>query len=150
MKSPLKHLKCSMPNCNNTVGQHSKTKNTNKQVCAAHRKKRKHQVDKWKLDQGCANKDGHYGFPCVSKTILHPAQLDINHIDGNNGNRDESNIECLCKMCHTLVTLNNEHHLQPKPDRRAKIINTGLFEFGEEKSVNELTESKSTTILVDT
>ena len=129
MKSPLKYLKCSMPNCSNTVGQHSKKLNTSKQVCSAHRTKRKHQVDKWKMDQGCANNNGHYGFPCVSNTILHSAQLDINHIDGDNGNRDEKNIECLCKMCHTLVTIRNEHHLQPRPDRRAKIENNGLFDF---------------------
>jgi hypothetical protein len=118
-----------MPNCSNTVGQHSKKLNTSKQVCSAHRTKRKHQVDKWKMDQGCANNNGHYGFPCVSNTILHSAQLDINHIDGDNGNRDEKNIECLCKMCHTLVTIRNEHHLQPRPDRRAKIENNGLFDF---------------------
>jgi hypothetical protein len=120
-----------MPNCNNTVGQHSKSLNTSKQVCSAHRTTRKHQVDKWKLDQGCANRDGHYGFPCVSNTILHPSQVDINHIDGNNGNRDEKNIECLCKMCHPLVTIRNGHHLQARPDRRAKIMDTGLFDFGE-------------------
>ena len=124
-----------MPNCSNTVGQHSKKLNTSKQVCSAHRTKRKHQVDKWKMDQGCANKDGHYGFPCVSNTILHSAQLDINHIDGDNGNRDEKNIECLCKMCHTLVTIRNEHHLQPRPDRRAKIENNGLFDFGDAETV---------------
>jgi len=128
-----------MPNCSNTVGQHSKKLNTSKQVCSAHRTKRKHQVDKWKMDQGCANKDGHYLFPCVSNTILHSAQLDINHIDGDNGNRDEKNIECLCKMCHTLVTLHNEHHLQPRPDRRAKIINTGLFDFGDTREMVKLT-----------
>jgi hypothetical protein len=116
-----------MPSCNNTVGQHSKAKNTNKQVCEAHRKTRKHEVDKWKMDNGCSNKDGKYIFPCVSKTILHPATLEINHIDGNNGNRNPENIEVLCAMCHRMVTLHNNHHLQPRPDRRAKIPDTGLF-----------------------
>jgi hypothetical protein len=125
----LKHLKCSMPNCPNTVGQHSKTKNTSKQVCSAHRTKRKNEVDTWKMQQGCANHNGHYGFPCVCSTILDPATLDINHIDGNNGNRDPSNIEVLCKMCHTKVTMNSGHHLQARPDRRLKIADTGLFEF---------------------
>jgi len=118
-----------MPNCSNTVGQHSKTKNTSKQVCSAHRTNRKNEVDKWKMQQGCANHDGHYGFPCVCSTILDPATLDINHIDGNNGNRDPSNIEVLCKMCHTKVTIHNEHHLQARPDRRVKIVETGLFDF---------------------
>jgi hypothetical protein len=125
----LKHLKCSMPNCPNTVGQHSKTRNTSKQVCSAHRTNRKNEVDKWKMQQGCANHNGHYGFPCVCSTILDPATLDINHIDGNNGNRDPSNIEVLCKMCHTKVTMNSGHHLQARPDRRLKIADTGLFDF---------------------
>lgn len=118
-----------MPNCNNTVGQHNKAKNQNKQVCEAHRKSKKHEVDRWKMNQGCANKDGHYGFPCVSTVILDPAQLDINHIDGNNNNRDPLNIEVLCKMCHPIVTLRNGHHLQPKFERRAKLAETNIFNW---------------------
>lgn len=117
-----------MPNCHNTVGQHRSNKN--KQVCSAHRKQRKHEVDIFKMATGCSNKYGKYGFPCVCNNIFHSATLDINHIDGNNLNRDPSNIEVLCKMCHTVVTLNHEHHLQEKKDiRRAKIVNTGLFEI---------------------
>ena len=46
----LSYLKCSMPNCNNTVGQHSKRTNKNKQVCSAHRTHKKGEVDKWKLN----------------------------------------------------------------------------------------------------
>lgn len=118
-----------MPNCHKTVGQHSKRLNKNKQVCAAHRTTKKHEVDKWKMNCGCSNHDSRYGFPCVSKEILDPSQLDINHIDGNNNNRDPSNIEVLCKMCHTLITLRNEHHLQPKVERRPKLAETGLFAF---------------------
>jgi hypothetical protein len=126
----LTHLKCSIPGCFNTVGQHCKRTNKNKQVCAAHRTHRKHEVDKWKMDAGCANKDGHYGFKCVCSTILDPCTLEINHIDGNNDNRDPSNIEVLCGMCHPLVTKiqghskklnqNKKRRLQPSPD-------TGLF-----------------------
>jgi len=122
----LKYVKCSMPQCNNTVGQHSKQKNKNKQVCEAHRKHRKDEVDAWKLSLGCQNKDGHfgdgrYGFKCVCTTIRTPASLDINHIDGNNDNRDPSNIEVLCKMCHSEVTIQQEHHLGVKNKREAKI-----------------------------
>jgi 5-methylcytosine-specific restriction endonuclease McrA len=65
-----------------------------------------------------------------TSTIIDPATLDINHIDGNNGNRDPSNIEILCKMCHSVVTIRNEHHKQPTPSRRAKLEKTDLFEFG--------------------
>lgn len=125
----LPYLKCSLPSCFNTVGQHDKARNRNKQVCSAHRKKKKNEVDRWKINQGCGNKDSHYGFPCVSQVILDPAQLDINHIDGNNNNRDAKNVEVLCKMCHIMVTLRNEHHLQPKESRKAKIEPTGLFDF---------------------
>jgi hypothetical protein len=116
-----------MPNCHNTVGQHRA--NNNKQVCSAHRTYRKNEVDLWKMEMGCSNKDGHYGFACVCKTIIDPATLDINHIDGNNGNRDPSNLEILCKMCHTVITLRLEHHKQSKSSRRLQIADTDLFEF---------------------
>lgn len=131
----LTYLKCSMPNCHNTVGQHSKKLNTNKQVCSAHRMARKHEVDCWKLEQGCANRNGKFGigrykFPCVCSHIISPATLDINHIDGNNLNRDASNIEVLCKMCHTMVTLQEGHHLNKNKSNRRRsegIVNNGLF-----------------------
>lgn len=126
--STLRFLKCSLPTCDRTVGQHSSKKNNNKSVCDQHRTSRKSAVDKWKMENGCSNKDGlRYGFPCVSKTILHPATLDINHVDGNNLNRDPSNVEILCKMCHTMVTLNHKHHLIHNKSRRAKFTDTGLF-----------------------
>lgn len=118
-----------MPNCNTTVGQHSKSKNKNKQVCSAHRTNKKSEVDKWKTNNGCANTDGHYGFPCVCSVILDPATLDINHIDGKNDNRDPSNVEVLCAMCHRLVTMRNEHHKQLTPSRRTKLADTKLFDF---------------------
>jgi len=130
MAITLTHVKCSMPSCCNTVGQHSKRLNKNMQVCSAHRKHKKHEVDKWKMSQGCANKNGKYAFPCVCSTILDPATLDINHIDGTNSNRDPSNIEVLCKMCHTVVTLREEHHLgKTKSKRTASLEDTNLFDF---------------------
>lgn len=118
-----------MPNCHNTVGEHKSNKS--KQVCSSHRKQRKDEVDAFKLQSGCANSDGlRYGFACVCSNIFHPATLDINHIDGNNLNRDPANIEVLCKMCHTVVTLNQEHHLQTKKStRRVKVVNNGIFEI---------------------
>lgn len=102
------------------MGQHSKKLNTNKTFCAQHRSSKKKQVDTWKMAKGCNNK-GQYGIVKCSSVILDPCQLDINHIDGNNDNRDESNIEVLCSNCHRLVTIRNEHHLQPKASRRATI-----------------------------
>ncbi len=135
MATKLKHLKCSMPNCNNTVGQHSTILNKSAQVCSAHRKQRKTEVDDFKLEKQCANQDGHYGFECVCKKITYAPTLDINHKDGDNGNRDESNIEILCKMCHTRVTNEQGHHLTPRPNRRVKFseeakgLFTGLTEY---------------------
>jgi hypothetical protein len=123
----LTHLRCSFPGCNNTVGQHNSKSNKNKQVCAEHRGKRKHEVDRWKMSQGCANRDGKYDFQCVSTDVINPVQLDINHIDGNNDNRDESNIECLCAMCHRLVTILENHHIQHNSSRKPKFADTGLF-----------------------
>jgi hypothetical protein len=114
----LPFLKCSFPGCRRTVGYHRKGQKGNKQTCDYHRKKGKWEIEQWKLESGCANKDSHYGFECVSSQIIHPATLDINHIDGNNHNRDPENIEILCKMCHTVVTLNEKHHLDPVGKRK--------------------------------
>ena len=129
----LPPLKCSLPFCNNSVGYHKKHKNgtyANKQVCQAHRNTRKNELDVWKMSQGCANIDAHYGFACVSSTILNPATLDLNHIDGNNLNREPNNIEVLCKMCHTIVTINEGHHTKTGP-RKWKYDNNfdSLFQF---------------------
>lgn len=128
----LPYLKCSFPNCNRTVGQHDKKRGKNKQVCERHRKQDKWMIDQWKLAQGCNNKDGHYGFECVSSNIIHPATLDINHIDGNNHNRDPENIEVLCKMCHTVVTIQSEHHLEETGERPGETFSSydDLFESG--------------------
>jgi 5-methylcytosine-specific restriction endonuclease McrA len=119
----LPPLTCSLPHCSRKVGYHKAHKNgthQNKQVCNYHRKAGKHEVDAWKMSQGCANKDAHYGFACVSMDILHPATLDINHIDGNNLNRNPENIEVLCKMCHTVVTIQEGHHTKIGPRKWPK------------------------------
>jgi hypothetical protein len=125
----IPYLKCSIPSCDKTAGQHCKIKNNNKQVCSAHRTTKKYIVDNWKMEQGCANKDGHYGFECVCYTIIAPETLDINHIDGNNNNRDPSNIEVLCKMCHTVVTMKFNHHKTTKTPRESVNADTGLFDW---------------------
>lgn len=122
----LPYMKCSLPSCSNTVGQHDKAKNVNKQLCEAHRKSKKIEADKWKLNQGC-NNTGQYGFPCTTSEIIDSCQLDINHIDGNNNNRNPSNIEVLCSNCHRVVTIRNEHHKQANNTRKPKYAKTGLF-----------------------
>lgn len=98
-------------------------------MCNYHRTKGKQEVDRWKMNKGCNNSDSHYGFPCVSTVILVAETLDVNHIDGNNDNRHETNIEVLCKMCHSRVTTLNGHHLPKKSRVMKPIINIDLFEF---------------------
>jgi hypothetical protein len=52
----------------------------------------------------CENQDGSkLGFRCTS-TILISAQLDVDHIDGDPSNNDPSNLQTLCKCCHTYKT----------------------------------------------
>lgn len=114
----LKYLKCSLPGCTATVGQHSKVKNKNKTFCAAHRTTKKAEADKFKMDRGCENVNGKYEFNCVCSHVRVPESLDINHIDGNNDNRDPSNIEVLCRMCHSEITIKQEHHLSSKKGSR--------------------------------
>ena len=123
----LTFLKCSLPFCGNSVGQHSKILNTSKQFCEQHRGAKKKEADDWKMAQGCANDDGHYGLSCACKRIPSPATLDINHIDGNNGNRNPNNIEVLCKMCHTQITHKLGHHLTPKPPRKPVFSHPEFF-----------------------
>ena len=41
---------------------------------------------------------------------IHRVQLDVDHIDGDRTNNDESNLQTLCANCHRLKThLNNDH-----------------------------------------
>ena len=134
-QSKSDYVKCSIPNCCNNVGYHNIKSNKSKDgyrivwknLCEKHRNKRgKDLADRWKLQNGCGNKDGRYGFVCTS-VIIHPAQLQINHKDGNNLNRDETNIEVLCGNCHIVATLQNRHHLQHTTTRKTKIANPDLF-----------------------
>jgi len=37
---------------------------------------------------------------------IHRCQLDVDHIDGNHSNNDESNLQTLCANCHRLKSWN--------------------------------------------
>jgi len=130
------YVKCSLPNCDNKVGYHRIKANKRaegysivwKNMCEKHRKgKGKTLVDRWKMQQGCCNSNGKYGLSCTS-VISDSGQLQINHIDGNNSNRDDKNIEVICGNCHTLATKINKHHMPNRNDRHSKIANPDLFE----------------------
>ena len=41
------------------------------------------------------------------------AQLDVDHIDGNHGNNDISNLQTLCANCHRAKTVEAGDHLTP-------------------------------------
>ena len=41
------------------------------------------------------------------------AQLEVDHIDGNPSNNDESNCQTLCGCCHTYKTMMNEDYKTP-------------------------------------
>ena len=109
--------RCCMAHCNNQVDYHERFKKMDgtvgfkwKTMCEDHRTLKKSETDQFKMSRGCENRDGHHGFPCHS-AIISPAQLDIHHRDGNRYNNQIDNLECLCRNCHGLVTLNNGDHL---------------------------------------
>ena len=43
---------------------------------------------------------------------LIPAQLDVDHIDGDRTNNDITNLQTLCANCHRLKTHLNKDHLR--------------------------------------
>lgn len=56
----------------------------------------------------CENRDGRLSFAgnrfvCRVK-IRHPAQLQVDHIDGNPSNNDPKNLQTLCANCHIFKT----------------------------------------------
>lgn len=119
------YVKCSLPNCNNRVGEHKKGKP--KQFCEPHRKQRKKEIDEFKLSRGCENHDGRYGNGPCNCIIQDPSQLEINHINGYNSDRREANIEVLCANSHRLATKEGNHHLTPRIN--VPKINDVLFTF---------------------
>jgi hypothetical protein len=38
----------------------------------------------------------------------HPCQLDVDHIDGDHGNNEVTNLQTVCKNCHALKTQHNK------------------------------------------
>ena len=45
---------------------------------------------------------------------VHKMQLDVDHIDGDHTNNDESNLQTLCANCHRLKTYLNKDFMSKK------------------------------------
>jgi hypothetical protein len=58
---------------------------------------------------------------------IHRVQLDVDHIDGNHMNNDESNLQTLCANCHRLKTQVNSDHMPIRG--QLLIINNGQLEL---------------------
>ena len=80
----------------------------------------------------CENIDGRLGFKCTF-TAPTPEQLtsigmredyqgwlQVDHIDGNHLNNDESNLQTLCACCHNVKTFANGDHATPGRKTRKK------------------------------
>jgi hypothetical protein len=124
---------CSMPHCTNRVQYHKRYQKEDntwgykwKQMCEHHRNEGKVEADMYKIDKGCANKDGRYGFYCTAN-ILSPEQLYIHHKDGNRNNDDATNLEVLCGNCHSYITIKAGHHLTRY--KTGVTLNPKLFDF---------------------
>lgn len=72
----------------------------------------------------CENRDGRLGYVCVAP-ITHPAQLEVDHIDGNHANGSADNLQTLCANCHRHKTMTNGDHLGLAYMREQK--QAGLF-----------------------
>ena len=66
--------------------------------CSTHKKNRHKNIIKTKCEL-C-------GFVAVDKV-----QLDIDHIDGDKTNNEESNLQVLCANCHRLKTIRSKDHM---------------------------------------
>lgn len=60
----------------------------------------------------CENVDGRLGYVCTT-TIMIPAQLEVDHIDGDPSNNDPKNLQTLCGCCHKYKTIVNEDYRTP-------------------------------------
>lgn len=84
----------------------------------------KHPYLKYRKDY-CENTDGRLGFTCTT-TIFWNGMLDVDHIDGNSENNDESNLQTLCKCCHSYKGWVNKDYETPgrKTIRKSKLLST--------------------------
>lgn len=48
----------------------------------------------------CENRDGRLGYPCTAH-IPYPGALELDHVNGDRCDNRPSNIQTLCKICHS-------------------------------------------------
>jgi hypothetical protein len=60
----------------------------------------------------CENRDSRLGFKCDA-TIIHRRQLDMDHINGDHHFNLATNIQTLCKNCHSQKTWLQRNKLLP-------------------------------------
>jgi 5-methylcytosine-specific restriction endonuclease McrA len=84
----------------------------------------RHPYLKYRKDY-CENVDGRLGFKCTysspsSETLLEmgltsdfKGWLQVDHIDGNHTNNDESNLQTLCACCHSIKTFQAGDYATP-------------------------------------
>jgi len=86
-------------------------------VCSNIKYKMGNGAHRWAVKNYCENIDGRLGFNCPTDVdslmaIFPKSQvvsgLDVDHIDGNHENNDETNLQTLCKTCHYFKTQLNE------------------------------------------
>lgn len=88
-----------------------------------------------RLCTACRKSKSRYAFLIKQKNNMecskcgfkaeHKCQLDIDHIDGNHRNEDESNLQVLCANCHRLKTYLNEDwtYTPEKYNIELKVVN---------------------------
>ena len=66
----------------------------------------------------CENRDGRFGYRCTAH-IPYPGVLELDHIDGNREHNVASNIQTLCKNCHSFKGhLSNDFKKNKQQSRR--------------------------------
>lgn len=113
-------MECQYRNCTNTFNDRS-----NKQYCCRSCKQKSK-----KIRDGKIRHNNEVNLKILTRPYLkyrkdhcehcsfipmHICQLDVDHIDGNRYNNDESNLQTLCANCHRLKTyLNRDNHKKYK------------------------------------
>ena len=71
----------------------------------------------------CENMDARFGYACTT-TIPYPGALELDHIDGDRCNNVPSNIQTLCKVCHSYKShISNDF----KKNKKSRLTKQGIF-----------------------